>query len=89
MFGSFQNALQALSTSPDDYATRANVVSQAQALAATLNSLTQNVQGLRQETETQMADSVDALNHRRQLAAADQRSGSGDQNRRRGLARRR
>ena len=30
MFASFQNSLQTLSTSPDDYATRATVVSQAQ-----------------------------------------------------------
>jgi flagellar hook-associated protein 1 FlgK len=63
MFGTFQNALQALTTSPDNYATRANVVAQAQALASTLNTLSTNVQGLRQETEAQMANSVDALNN--------------------------
>jgi flagellar hook-associated protein 1 FlgK len=62
MFGKFQNALQSLSTSPDNFATRAQVVSQAQAMASTLNQLSQNVQGLRQETETQMASSVQALN---------------------------
>lgn len=62
MFGSFQNAMQALSASPDNYATRATVVSQAQAMATTLNSLTRDVQGLRQEAETQMAASVDQLN---------------------------
>src|SRR6478735_12217296 len=54
MFGNLQNALQALGTSPDNYATRATVVSQAQAMASTLNSLTRDVQGLRQETETQI-----------------------------------
>jgi flagellar hook-associated protein 1 len=62
MFGNLQNALQALGASPDNYATRATVVSQAQAMATTLNSLTRDVQGLRQETETQMSASIDELN---------------------------
>src|SRR5690606_32664429 len=62
MFGQLQNALQALGTSPDNYATRASVVSQAQAMAATLNSLTNNVQELRRESETQMAAAVEHLN---------------------------
>ena len=62
MFTSLQSSLQALGTSPDNYATRATVVSQAQEMAATLNALSQSVQGLRQETETQMASSVQALN---------------------------
>jgi len=62
MFASLQNALQSLSTSPDNYATRAQVVSQAQGMASTLNQLSMNVQGLRQETETQMAIVVNTLN---------------------------
>jgi flagellar hook-associated protein 1 FlgK len=62
MFGALQNSLQALGTSPENYATRAAVVSDAQAMAATLNALTREVQGLRQETETQMAASVETLN---------------------------
>ena len=62
MFGKLQNAFQALGASPDSYATRATVVSQAQAMATTLNSLTHDVQGLRQEAETQIAASVDQLN---------------------------
>jgi flagellar hook-associated protein 1 FlgK len=62
MFGALQNSMQALGTSPDNYATRATVVSQAQAMATTLNSLTRDVQGLRQEAETQMSASVDTLN---------------------------
>lgn len=62
MFTSLQSSLQALGTSPDSYATRATVVSQAQEMAATLNALSQSVQGLRQETETQMASSVQSLN---------------------------
>ncbi len=62
MFGALQNALQALGTSPDSYATRATVVSEAQAMAATLNALTRDVQGLRQEAETQISASIDQLN---------------------------
>ncbi len=62
MFGAFQNSLQALGTSPDNYATRAAVLSDAQGLVTTLNSLTTDIQTLRQETETQIAGSVDTLN---------------------------
>src|SRR4051812_26078560 len=62
MFGSFQTALQGLGTSPDDYATRATVVSKAQAMVQTLNSLSSSIQSLRQGTETQMQASVDTLN---------------------------
>lgn len=62
MFGAFQTALQALGTSPDDFATRATVVSKAQSLVATLNSLSGNIQSLRQSTETQMQSSVALIN---------------------------
>jgi flagellar hook-associated protein 1 FlgK len=62
MFLNFQSALQQLGTSPDNYATRASVVSQAQALAGTLNNLTGDVQGLRRESEIKIAGSVDSLN---------------------------
>src|SRR3569623_800131 len=62
MFGGFRNALQALGTSPDDFATRATVVSKAQSLVSTLNALSGSVQGLRQSTESQMQASVTVLN---------------------------
>ena len=62
MFGGFMIALQALGTSPDDFATRATVVSKAQSLVSTLNSLSSNVQSLRQTAETQMQASVTVLN---------------------------
>jgi flagellar hook-associated protein 1 FlgK len=62
MFSSLQGSLQSLSTSPDDYATRADVVLKAQQMVATLNSLTTGVQGLRQETETQIAGYAEGLN---------------------------
>jgi flagellar hook-associated protein 1 FlgK len=62
MFGNFENALQALGTSPDDYATRSTVVSQAQSMVQTLNSLSGSIQGLRADAETQMQSSVNTLN---------------------------
>ncbi len=58
----FTNALEALSISPEDYATRAMTVSAAQDLAQQLNALSTTVQELRQETETQMTANVDTLN---------------------------
>jgi len=62
MFGTVKNTLQALATSPDDYSTRAKVVSETQALAQRLNQLSNVVQGLRQEAETQIANDVSNLN---------------------------
>lgn len=62
MFNSFKNSLQALATSPDDYSTRANVVSQAQSMAHRLNSLSNTVQELRRETETRIANNVQEAN---------------------------
>ncbi|UYO00691.1 MAG: flagellar hook-associated protein FlgK [Devosia sp.] len=62
MFGTFKNSLQALSTSPDDYPTRANVVAEAQAMAQRLNELSGVVQDLRQETETRIGNNVTEVN---------------------------
>ncbi len=62
MFSSFQNSLRALSTSPDDYSTRATVVAEAQAMAQRLNQLSTNIQEIRQETETRIANNVNDAN---------------------------
>lgn len=62
IFQNFEASLQALAVSPDDYATRAMVVADAQALTETLNELSSGVQTLRQETEYQMSAEVDDLN---------------------------
>jgi flagellar hook-associated protein 1 FlgK len=62
MLGHLQNAMDALATSPDNYATRADVVTKASDMAATLNRLSQEVQTMRRETETRMATSVDQVN---------------------------
>lgn len=63
MFGSLKNSLQSLATSPDDYTTRASVVSHGQALAQRLNQLSNITQELRRETETQIAGGVTDLNN--------------------------
>ncbi|QQR40265.1 flagellar hook-associated protein FlgK [Devosia rhizoryzae] len=62
MFGSFKNSLQALATSPDDYSARATVVASAQSMAQRLNELSGVIQGLRQETETRIANNVTDAN---------------------------
>lgn len=62
VFGKLQTALQGIATSPDDYTARAGALSSAQSMVETLNRLSSTVQGLRQETEGQMAASVNELN---------------------------
>lgn len=62
MLGKLQTSLDALATSPDNYATRADVVSKAGDMAGTLNRLSLEVQGMRRETETRMASTVDQVN---------------------------
>ncbi|HEV7278514.1 MAG TPA: flagellar hook-associated protein FlgK [Devosiaceae bacterium] len=61
-FSSFQSALDAIATSPDSYAARAQAVSEAQSMAVTLNNLSDEVQTLRLETEGKIASSVSDLN---------------------------
>lgn len=72
-FGEFQTALGALATSPDNYATRAEAVANAQTLASTLNDLSNQVQGLRRETEGKIESNVNELNQ--QLAALEKING--------------
>ena len=62
MFGNLQNALQAIATSPDDYTTRSGAVAAAQSMVETLNRLSTTIQGMRQETEGQIASNVHNLN---------------------------
>lgn len=58
----FENAMQALATSPDDFGTRSTVISSATQLANGLNGLSSAVQDLRQETETQIYTNVTDIN---------------------------
>jgi flagellar hook-associated protein 1 FlgK len=62
VFGNLQNALQGIATSPDDYNSRAQAVSAAQSMVETLNRLSTTIQGMRQETEGQIASDVHNLN---------------------------
>src|SRR5690606_18525177 len=62
MLAHLQNAMDALATSPDNYATVADAVTKASDMAATLNRLSLEEQTMRRETETRMATSVDQVN---------------------------
>ena len=62
VFGDFQTALQGLATSPDDYTSRSQLVTNAKALASTLNRLSSSLQGMRQDTENAIGASVNELN---------------------------
>lgn len=73
VFNDFTNALQALSTSPDDSAARGSVISTAQLLAQQLNSMSESIQGLRGDAELGIADAVTKANEAmRQIASLNQ-----------------
>lgn len=65
-FADFEGSLNTLSTSPDNFATRAETVQKAQVLAGTLNRFTSDIQSLRREIESKLATSVDDINSRLQ-----------------------
>ncbi|MBI5112365.1 MAG: flagellar hook-associated protein FlgK [Rhodovulum sp.] len=58
VYNNFTKAIQALTTNPSDYSTRANVLSTAQALAQQLNNITSDIQALRANAEQGLSDSV-------------------------------
>ena len=62
VFTGLKNSLQGIATSPDDYNSRAEAVAAAQNMVETLNRLSTTVQGMRQETEGQIASNVHNLN---------------------------
>lgn len=68
-FTEFETSLTSLSTSPDNFATRAETVQKAQVLAGTLNRFTSDIQSLRREIESKLATSVDDINS--QLASLE------------------
>jgi flagellar hook-associated protein 1 len=63
VFNNFTNALQALSTSPDDAAARSSVLSSAQLLTQQLNQMSNNIQGLRSDAELSISDAVTQANN--------------------------
>jgi flagellar hook-associated protein 1 FlgK len=62
VFSAFSSSLNELSTSPDNFATRAETVQKAQILAGTLNRFTSDIQSLRREIESKLSTSVDDIN---------------------------
>ena len=62
LLNGFNNSLQQLSTSPDDYVSRQLVIGAADGLASGLNNLSDQVQTLRQLAEDQIATGVDDIN---------------------------
>lgn len=80
VFNDLTNALQGLTTSPDDPAARGSVISAAQLLTQRLNAMSDSIQGLRGDAELGIADAVTRANEamsqianlNRQLAASTQ-----------------
>lgn len=62
IYSQLKNALQGIATSPDDYTSRATMVSTAQTMVETLNRLSSTIQGMRQETEGQIASNIYNIN---------------------------
>jgi flagellar hook-associated protein 1 FlgK len=62
VFAGLESSLTSLSTSPDNFATRAETVQQAQVMAETLNRFSSDIQSLRREIENKLATSVDDIN---------------------------
>jgi flagellar hook-associated protein 1 len=62
LLNNFNDSLQKLSTSPDDYVTRQQVLGAADGLAKSLNTLSEQVQNLRQLAENEIAASVADIN---------------------------
>ena len=62
VFNNFTNALQSLSTSPDDAAARSAVISAAQLLTQQLNQTSDNIQALRGSAELGISDAVAKAN---------------------------
>ncbi|RYE86578.1 MAG: flagellar hook-associated protein FlgK, partial [Hyphomicrobiales bacterium] len=61
-FTDFEATLAKLSTSPDNFATRAETVQKAQVMAQTLNRFTSDIQSLRREIESKLTTTVDDVN---------------------------
>ncbi|MFZ5689917.1 MAG: flagellar hook-associated protein FlgK [Pseudomonadota bacterium] len=62
-FNDFTTSLQALGTSPESSAARSAVISSAQVLTQQLNSMTNDIQGLRSDAELGISDAVARANN--------------------------
>lgn len=81
VYNTFTNALQALSTSPDDTAARSAVLSAAQMLTQQLNQSSNSIQTLRSNAELGISQAVTAANQAMsQIAVLNQRIAAGGSN---------
>jgi flagellar hook-associated protein 1 FlgK len=81
VYNTFTNALQALSTSPDDTAARSAVLSAAQMLTQQLNQSSNSIQALRSNAELGISQAVTAANQAMsQIAVLNQRIAAGGSN---------
>ena len=62
LYTAFENALQALATTPDSMSNRAGALNAAQAMVERLNGLSGAIQTMRHETELQISNAVAELN---------------------------
>src|SRR5689334_1823788 len=69
VFNNFTNAVQSLVTSPDSSAARSLVLSSGQVLAQSLNGMTAQIQSLRGNAESGLADAVNTANDAMQKIA--------------------
>lgn len=62
LFSEFTSALEGLATTPESYVTRSEAIISGQVLASQLNSLSADVQTMRQENESYLRESVNEMN---------------------------
>lgn len=62
LFSNFTSSLEGLATTPESFVTRSEAITSGQVLAGQLNSLSDDVQTMRQENETFLRESVDEMN---------------------------
>jgi len=70
VYNNFTDALQTLSTSPDDASARSSVISTAQLLTQQLNQTSQGIQSLRSSAELGISDAVTQANQAMQQIAS-------------------
>jgi len=62
LYNSFQSAMEALVSRPEDYIAREQVLREAQVFAAKLNQMSDDIQALRAQAESEIGDTVGRIN---------------------------
>lgn len=62
LFNEFTASLEALAATPEDFTTRSEVLGDAQALATQLNTLSAEIQSMREEAERALSEGVNTVN---------------------------